>query len=195
MTSQSSLFDTDHPAPPTFPHLGLVTVGTWEAWAVFSGEAKPLYRYLLGRAWNDDLPALVVGACNPSNAGVENDPTVTKVVGFAKRLGCGSALMVNAGAWIETYPRELLKVADPIGPHNEAMIQYAFRAPMLAKRIAAWGSIDPRTRKRLIGSMVWMKQCGALWCLGKTKEGEPRHPSRIPYDTPLVSMIDGRPFP
>ncbi len=193
--SQSSLFDTDHPSPPTFPQLGLVTVGTWAAWAVFSSEPTPLYRYLLGRAWNDDLPTFVLGMCNPSIAGVDDDMTVTKGVGFAKRNGCGSLLVANAGAWIETHPRELLAVSDPIGPHNERMIQYAFRAPPLAKRVAAWGSIDRRTRERLKGSMVWMKQCGARWCLGTTKEGEPRHPSRLPYDTPLVSMVDGRPFP
>lgn len=203
--------------PEAFTSRGLLVDGDPHCFAVFSQDRR--YRYVLGRmkedyfdegAWADaSSPLLVAGMCNPSSAGAyvedgglfgpakeANDPTVTKLLGFRDRLGCGGLLVVNRGAYIATDPRDFARAADPIGEHNEFAIGWAFGARCPAVRVAAWGRLpNKRIHERTKGMAAWMRQCGALWCWGTTDDGEPRHPLMLPYATPLVSLVDGRPYP
>jgi hypothetical protein len=56
--------------------------------------------------------------------------------------------------------------------------------------VAAWGGPLPKwlfeISKR---SLVWVKsrRSGTLRCFGTTKDGSPRHPLMLAYDTPLVN--------
>jgi hypothetical protein len=182
---------------PDFSALGCTTEGNHQAWAVFSNDR--MYRYMLARMWDDYFednavtrPLMVFGMLNPSSAGAfRSDPTIRKCVGFAERYKCGGIVVVNAAALVSTDPKGLRDVADPIGPHNARMIDWAFGAPILAIRVCAWGRVEPRVRRRLLTSMGNIK-AHAHWCFGKTKDGEPRHPLMLAYDTPLVHMADGR---
>jgi hypothetical protein len=192
--------------PKFFASLGLVVEGDPSSWAVFSECRK--YRYVLARMWDNYFleqsslfgdavrPLLIVGMCNPSKAGAyETDPTATKVRGFAERLGCGGYIAVNCGAFIATDPSDFAKATDPIGPHNVAVLRWAFRT-FYTIRVAAWGRMpSKRLRERVKVSMLTMQQVGAKWCWGKTKDGEPRHPLMLAYDTPLVRISDGAPYP
>lgn len=182
----ADLFADNLPTPPTLD--GCMTRGDGAAWAVFSECGK--YRYLLSRMWDPYLPTMVFGMMNPSIAGHDQtDPTLTKCLGFARRHGCGGVIVANCGAYIATDPNEWARAADPIGPMNEAAIRLAFRGPMMSKRVAAWGRMpNRRVYERAKGMMAWMKCNGATWCFGTTKDGEPRHPLMLAYDTPLVSL-------
>jgi hypothetical protein len=85
--------------------------------AYFSPDRK--YRYWLLRVWDDSKPILCVIGVNPSTADETlDDPTIRRVIGFAKRLGYGGALMLNVGAYRSTDPRKWLKALDPFGPEN-----------------------------------------------------------------------------
>lgn len=56
--------------------------------AMFSKCRK--YRYVLWRIWDDDKPRVMFIGLNPSIAGaIIDDPTIRKVIGFAKRWGFG----------------------------------------------------------------------------------------------------------
>lgn len=74
--------------------------GSFRSDAVFSPCGK--YRYRLWRVWGDaDRRCLFIGV-NPSKAGaVDNDHTIRKEIGFAKRWGFGAYCWV-----IETRKRE-----------------------------------------------------------------------------------------
>ena len=49
-----------------------------------------LYRYSLERVWDPSKPTALFICLNPSTADAEiDDPTVRKMVGFAKRFGYG----------------------------------------------------------------------------------------------------------
>lgn len=181
-----------------FGNRHVVVEGNWRSWAVFNADVERRYRYVLGRFWDDDpgSPVLVVGMCNPSKADAfEPDPTITRVIHRAERLKCRGVLVVNAGAAIATDPGDLRGMADPIGPHNDFAIDWAFTVAPMAIRVVAWGRMAQGTRRVLSESMVRMQSRGAVWCWGKTKGGEPRHPLMLAYDTPLVHIVDGRTFP
>jgi hypothetical protein len=98
------------------------------------------YRYTLVRRWSARLleePRIVWVMLNPSTAdGTEDDPTLRKVVGFSKRWGYGSALVVNLAALRATDPRELRAAEDPVGIENPGWLWRALHGSPV---IAAWG--------------------------------------------------------
>lgn len=194
--SQLALAGPDLPKPPLFD--GLVTVGTPEDWAVFDRVPQPTYRYLLARMWDELRPVMVWCMLNPSVAGAAaDDPTIRKCLGFARRRHCGGIIVCNLGAYIATDPREFARAADPVGPRNPDMISWAYGAPMMAVRVGGWGGFPSRRLRERLKASWSGALCAArtMWCFGKTKDGEPRHPLMLSYDTPLVSFADGRPFP
>lgn len=156
-----------------------------EKWAVISSCG--LYRYRLGRIWNDEQPIMVWTLLNPSTADAEqDDPTLRKCMGFARHHHHGGVILVNLFAYRATNPKELLKVPDPVGPENDEHIRWACAAPILATVIAGWGAEKIAQRRAAhVRTLMWSTRC-PIKCLGKTKAGAPRHPLYRPYTTPFV---------
>jgi len=129
-------------------------------------------------------PAAVFLMANPSTADAENDDaTIRKCVGFAKRWDCGRLVVVNVMAGRSTDPAGLLAMDDPFGPENDAYLKAALADNQ--KIICAWGNaIVPKLRgniKRALASVSG----ATLYCLGRCKDGSPRHPLMLAYSTPL----------
>lgn len=143
------------------------------------------YRYRLDRRWADG-PTCGFVMLNPSTAdATEDDPTIRRCIGFAKREGCGALTVVNLFPFRATKPADLW-ATDPlirIGPaQGEVEFHQAIRGSDLI--VAAWGA-DTRGAEHWIVHR-WGKQ---MLCLGKTKNGQPRHPLYVKGDTPLVPLI------
>jgi hypothetical protein len=139
------------------------------AGAAFDGP----YRYLLWRRWADAASLLFV-MLNPSTADAErDDPTIRRCIGFARAWGFGAVEVVNLFAWRATYPRELRRARDPIGPDNDRVILEA--AARNQAIIAAWGNHGAfGERDRQVAALL--APFGAR-CLGaRTSGGAPRHP-------------------
>jgi len=155
------------------------------------------YRYRLTRRWSRNLAPdkVLFVMLNPSTAdGEQDDPTIRKCVGFAKRWGFGALEVVNLFAHRVTDPRDLLKAAragvDVVGPKNqEAVYQASWGAEAI---VAAWGRhgslldqcsrvIDWLPKRFLIRPLV-------VDCLGLTANGQPRHPLMVPYETRLQTF-------
>jgi hypothetical protein len=155
--------------------------------AYFSPDSE--YRYALWRIWESQghsSNVMFVGL-NPSTADeIENDATIRKCIGFAKRWGYGGIYMLNLYAFVSTDPRVMVHSPEPIGPGNDESFGY-YRSHV-GLIVAAWGNIEVRYRPRI----GWQSRIKAVlelisrpvYCLGKTQDGSPRHPSRIGYDTP-----------
>lgn len=139
------------------------------------------YRYLLWRNWQEELPTCCFIGLNPSTADeTEDDHTIRRCIGFSKAWGCGGVVMLNLFAFRATDPKDLIAANDSVGDENDRFIIHNTRNADIV--VAAWsakGAFLGRDKK----VMQFVKN---LRCLGKTKNGHPRHPSRMPNSATLV---------
>src|SRR4029078_1544091 len=78
------------------------------------------YRYVLRRAWRNDLPEVLFIALNPSTADeASDDATVRRCIGFARDWGFGALAIANLFAFRSSNPLSLRCATDPIGPRND----------------------------------------------------------------------------
>ncbi len=124
---------------------------------------------------------------NPSTADPDkSDPTVTRCMGFAKRLKCNALIVVNMAAGIATKPAELLKRQDPVGPYNWCAIASASERGDIV--IAAWGGLSPKLRKLFSCSILDFTEIPGVKCLGLTQAGDPRHPLYLHSKAKLIKL-------
>lgn len=164
-----------------FPELG-------EDTAVFS--PCQTYRYFLRRDW-DDGRCIAWLMLNPSTAtATVNDPTIRKCIGFSKRWGYARLIVVNLFALRSTDPRGLARNTDPVGPENDYWIAQA--ANESREVVCAWGCMQHLTGKLADRvphvSGIVSKLDKPLTCLGYRKDGTPRHPLMVAYETPRVEF-------
>ena len=147
--------------------------------AVFSPCRR--YRYELWRCFANGPTVAFVGL-NPSTADeTKDDPTTRKCVAYAKRWGYGSLCMVNLFAWRSTYPHDMKKVIDPIGPKNDATLRRLYATVGIL--IAGWGN-DGCHLNRAESVMGMLPN---LHCLKRNKDGSPAHPLYLRGDaTPYL---------
>lgn len=155
-------------------------------------ELEGPYRYRLWRVWDPEKDRLLGVLLNPSVAGATwdaGDTTVSKFVGFGRRLGFGGIEIVNLYAFRTTHPRVLLSAiqefGEPyaIGPKNDETIIAACERSKTV--IAAWGS-QPFFKDRTEAMKKLLREHHPnVLCLGRTADGQPRHPSRLPYSAKL----------
>lgn len=167
-----------------------------KAGANFSGDGS--MRTLLWREWPDleaheadattPLSLVVVGV-NPSKAGVEDDQTIRRVVHFARREGYRRVEMVNLSCVIATDPRDMLAALDGECPTTLTHALYAMT--LAGNVVVAWGATVDRhpvlvERARLALEHARDVLPDGPLSFGVTKDGHPRHPSRLPNDAPLT---------
>ena len=141
------------------------------------------YRYSLWRSWSANHPRIVFILLNPSTADEQkNDPTIRRCMGFARAWNFGSIEVVNLFAYRATDHRELFKASDPIGEENDRFLMQAVQCCSIV--VLGWG-----TRGTLLGRDRQVIQMligrNDVYCLGITKDGQPRHPLYIKGDTNL----------
>jgi hypothetical protein len=163
-------------------HLRQNTVDGIEYGAIF--DANGSYRYSLWRSWSAYPPRIVFVLLNPSSADERrNDPTIRRCMGFARAWNFGSMEVVNLFASKATDYRELFKVSAPVGEDNDRFLLQAIER--CSTVVLGWG-----TKGTLLGRDRQVIQMLAhrkdVYCLGITKEGQPRHPLYIKGDTNMM---------
>lgn len=117
---------------------------------------------------------------NPSTADeIIDDPTVRRCIGYARDWGHVALCMTNLFAFRATSPIDMKAAKDPIGPDNDRiLIEMAKGAGII---VAAWG-IHGAYRGR---DKAVMELIPSVFCLGKSKNGYPRHPLYLRKDVKL----------
>jgi hypothetical protein len=148
-------------------------------WAHFSPCGK--FRYELWRRWQDDSlkPPVAFIGLNPSVADGENDDhTIRRCVTLARSWGFSSLCMLNLLAFISTDPAGLWQREDNVGISNDHHLRVVCASAGLV--IACWGGF-PAAAARAQSVYDRITEMGIeAQCLGTTKDGYPRHPSRLP---------------
>lgn len=144
------------------------------------------YRFSLTRTWAPSKPTMVIIGLNPSTADeILDDPTIRRCIGFARREGFGSLIMLNLFAYRATNPKELqgknyTQLSGNAENHRIVMETCKNVVAHGGVIVCAWGThgtlLDTNT--------FFLEQIldGPLYCLGKTKDGHPRHPLYVKAD-------------
>lgn len=155
--------------------------------ATFSPDRR--HRYTLTRRWASDGLTFVVVGLNPSTADeTQDDPTIRRCIGFAKREGCGAFVMLNVFALRSTDPQALYtwQGVHPVGLHNDRHIrEVASRDDVIV--VAAWGSHGANFRARI--EQVRALLPTSTLCFGLTLGGQPKHPLYLPSTAALVPFV------
>lgn len=126
--------------------------------------------------WPDHSYAMFIGL-NPSTADeTQDDPTIRKCIGFAKRWGFGSLCMTNLFAFRATDPRKMKGCPNPIGDENDRWLVACARDAGII--VAAWGVNGQHVGR----DEEVMNLLDGMQCLRTTKDGQPEHPLYVPYD-------------
>jgi hypothetical protein len=146
------------------------------------------YRYVLRRSLGSALrwhkPMLFV-MLNPSTATETiDDPTIRRCMSFAKREGATQLTVVNLFALRATNPRELETHDDPIGPENDKHILEQISKHLQMPVVGAWGA----NRFAEMRAQLVSHYFDEIYCLGKNKDGSPRHPLYVRNDQPLILL-------
>lgn len=165
-------------------------MSTAELWPTTGSGATFLgyrnsYRIHLWRIFGSSPRQCTFIMLNPSTAtATEDDPTVRRCLGYARREVCGRLDVVNIFALRATDPRELYSHADPTGdPSNFGeIIQRAREATIV---VCAWGSHGKFKRRGEVIEAALSAERITTHCLGRTLTGEPKHPLYLRADAAL----------
>jgi len=163
--------------------------------ASFSFDRR--YRFKLRRTFEGSgLVGLVnFVMLNPSTAdATENDPTVVRCQGFARRWGFRGLTITNLYALRATKPAALWAVGDPIGipplGDNDDWLRLA--AVECDRLVVAWGGAAERSRAEHVLGILSHVALRRAWarpmCFGVTRSGEPFHPLYQRRDAELVAF-------
>ena len=127
-----------------------------------------IYRYQLSRIWDEEKPKILFIMLNPSTADeFVEDPTIRRVVNYAKDWGYGGVYVGNLYAFRSTDPKGLKCIAHPVGPENITHIQTLIS--LVDKVIYAWGNEEKEPD--------WLKKMvDTPYCIEISKKGIPKHP-------------------
>lgn len=160
------------------------------------------YRYALHRKLdNFERKSCLFLMLNPSTAdGMQNDPTIRRCISFAQSWGCSRLFVGNLFAWRATDPKELRRNGvgggDIVGPDNKDWI--TAMADVVKSRddepgpiICAWGP-GGRYMQQDRAVIGWLEEQHVLLCLGRSKDGSPRHPLMLKKSAQLESLTAPR---
>lgn len=128
------------------------------------------YRYALWREWDPALPQVLFIGLNPATAdATKDDNTMRRCMYYAKRWGFGGMAVANLFAFRSTWPAELKKASDPVGPRNDIWLQKL--SGQAAMTVAFWGNHGSFLGR----SEKIRRKMNNLYCLKITAAGEPHH--------------------
>lgn len=163
--------------------------------AVISDDGK--HRFALTRLLNSPTAhAVMFVMLNPSTADADtDDPTIRKCIGFAERWGYGKLLVANLYSTRATEPKELTHsyVADEFWEDDTWPLAEQWIRKMASEAltvVCAWGAFKSPFkwyREMQVGQALAAAghDDGTLECLGRNKDGTPKHPLYLPWDTDL----------
>jgi len=148
------------------------------------------YRWWLRRRWDPGAPPLLFIGLNPSRAdGERDDPTLRRLLHFARDWGYGELEVLNLFAAVSPSPAALRRLADPQGSEADSWIRRRLVACPTAPLWLGWGAHGGwRGRDRAALRLLRGRR---LLALGATRGGHPRHPLYLPASACLQPWLGG----
>ncbi len=161
-----------------------MNIGESISGALFSDENRK-FRYALWRIWDNTKESLLFIGLNPSTANEHrNDPTITRLIGFAKSFGFGSLYAGNLFSIVSADPMVLFNESSvelPNGPCDQAIEQMNRLCSTVLVGWGGWAKYA-KTRPSQVLSLIG----GRAFCLRVNKSGEPSHPLYLPSSSKMI---------
>ena len=164
-----------------------MNIGEGISGAVFSDEDRH-FRYALWRFWRPNDDKLLFIGLNPSTANdIKDDPTIRRLIVFAKSWGFGGLFAGNLFSLVSANPDALWfsPSTEQVNGPNDCAIKRM--SDLSVKVMVGWGNegknagVRPKEVLALIGKPVF--------CINATKAGEPIHPLYMPLASQLIPYI------
>ena len=143
------------------------------------------YRWWLERRWDLGRPRLLFIGLNPSRAdALHDDPTLRRLIGFARAWGFGALEVLNLFARCSASPAVLRRCSDPIGADNDRWLEERLRRlhGYPHRQSALWlgwgngGVWRGRDQQVLVLLARLLQPSVPLLALSLTASAQPRHP-------------------
>ena len=162
-------------------------IGVGISGAIF-GDPNRRFRYALWRFWQPSGDKLLFIGLNPSTANdIQDDPTIRRLVGFAKAWGFGGLFAGNLFSLVTANPDVLWHSPSPEQPNGPNDTAIKCMRKLSTKVMVGWGNEGrfagsrPRELLAVLGEPVY--------CLKTTNMGEPSHPLYLPASSQLVPYV------
>ena len=167
------------------------------------------YRWWLRRCLGTGDGCLIYIGLNPSRAdGQRDDPTLRRLIGFTQQWGYRELVVLNLFARISPSPAALLRVKDPIGGQNDAILNHWLNHWSRRSGLdlwCGWGVNGARwDRAQVVLDVIqWLlpqrrrsvPDSPHPLMLGRTASGQPRHPLYAPRQACLGPFLWADPEP
>lgn len=146
------------------------------------------YRFALWRIWDRTKPAVMFIGLNPSTANeASDDPTIRRVISFARKWGHGGVYMMNCFPFVSADPSVLR--ANVLRAFHEPLIAGYYTGNHIRMReigglcsriVFAWGSFPLVREFRRDAELA--ETFPDAQALVMNANGSPRHPLYVPGD-------------
>jgi hypothetical protein len=164
--------------------MNLDVIGSTPMGALFNDGDRRIYRYALWRIWDRSKGVLLFLGLNPSTANEKhNDPTITRLVLFAKGSGYGGLYAGNLVPFISAFPEEMLRHhgLGSLALNDEAIKKMSEKSERI---LVGWGEWGRKTGSRPKEVLALLDK--PVYCLRVNESGEPRHPLYLPGDCQMI---------
>lgn len=164
-----------------------MNIGEGISGAVFS-DSNRRFRYALWRFWQPSDDKLLFIGLNPSTANdIKDDPTIRRLIGFAKSWGFGGIFAGNLFSLVTANPDVLWHSSSPEQPNDPNDTAIKRMSKLSTKVMVGWGNegrnagTRPKEVLALVGEPVF--------CIKTTMAGEPGHPLYMPLSSQLITYV------
>lgn len=147
----------------------MTTFNDMKRQAKISPDGK--YRYNLSRIWDEEKPKILFIMHNPSTADhTSDDPTMKRVINYAKDWGYGGVFVGNLYAFRSKCPKDLLNVDNPEGEDNRQEVCSLIE--LVETIVYAWGNNKKEPD--------WLREKVDIpYCIDVGVNGIPKHPLHL----------------
>jgi hypothetical protein len=144
------------------------------------------HRYVLYRIWDKEKPCVMFIGLNPSVANeTANDPTIRRVISFAKLWGYGGVYMTNLFSMVSTDPKKLIIQKDNT-ENDRHLTEVSSKCQII---VYAYGNFEVFGRDKEVLALL-----PAGYALQINKNGTPKHPLYVKADITPVPFNHERPI-